>query len=453
MNVSEQGTWCIYIRYSSYSTEISITGNGVVFIVQCPATVIGYTARADTGRRRLAIAEHYGCCRVRKRRWRSPVAVSSCHMTQPPLSERDLLYTVARRVLFELDPERAHDLALGALQRLAPGDWLRRRYTANSDPRRVPSQGRPPLRVSHNVFGIDFPNRVGLAAGLDKNGDYLDALGALGFGCLEIGTVTPKPQPGNPRPRLFRLASERALINRMGFNNHGVEHLARRVEQRRYTGRLGINIGKNASTPLTQAADDYRLCLERVYPLADYVTINVSSPNTQGLRDLQHGEHLRSLLENLKNSQARLHARHGMLTPLLVKIAPDLDEAELDTFCKAAVEHELDGVIAGNTTSTRTPVKHHLYAREAGGLSGAPLKPLADRQLRRTCERLNGKCPVIGVGGIDSGEDAAEKIRLGADMVQLYSGLIFHGPALVRDCVERMQHVDDSFRSTPSRHE
>lgn len=339
----------------------------------------------------------------------------------------DWLYALARRVLFELDPERAHDLSLGALQKIAGSRWLQKRYATVGEPCRL--------------LGIDFPNRVGLAAGLDKNGDYIDALGALGFGCLEIGTVTPQPQAGNPAPRLFRLTRERALINRMGFNNRGVDYLARRVEQRRYAGPLGINIGKNAVTPLADAGKDYATCLERVYPLADYVTVNISSPNTRGLRDLQHGEHLRRLLAGLKDSQSRLADRHGRHTPLLVKIAPDMQDDELDTFCAAAIEFALDGVIVGNTTATRAPVRHHLYAREAGGLSGAPLRELANRQLQRVCQRLDRQCLVIGVGGIDRGDDAAEKIRLGAELVQLYSGFIFHGPALVRDSVNRTNAI------------
>ena len=345
---------------------------------------------------------------------------------------RDPLFALGRAILFELDPERAHDLALGLLDRAPVQRLLRRRYGVD---------GHPVRRL-----GIDFPNPVGLAAGLDKNGDHLDALGALGFGALEIGTVTPRPQPGNPTPRLFRLPGHGALINRMGFNNKGVEHLVRRVERRTWRGPLGINVGKNAATPLERAADDYVACLERVYPHADWVTVNISSPNTANLRELQHGAALERLLERLKETQSALATRHARHVPLAVKIAPDLDDAGLDDFCDAVRAHGIEAVISGNTTSGRAPVAHHLHARETGGLSGAPLKGLADERLAGVAERLAGSgTTLIGVGGISRGADAAAKLELGADLVQLYTGLIFHGPALVRDCVRATAERDDTL--------
>ena len=345
---------------------------------------------------------------------------------------RDPLFALCRTVLFELDPERAHDLALALLDRPLVQRLVRRRYA-------VPERTGPTRRAADGVvrrLGIDFPNAVGLAAGLDKDGDHVDALGALGFGALEIGTVTPRPQPGNAAPRLFRLPLHGALINRLGFNNKGVEHLVAQVERRRWQGPLGINVGKNATTPLENAADDYVACLERVHPHADWVTVNISSPNTANLRELQHGEALTRLLTRLKEAQSALDTRHGRHVPLAVKIAPDMSDAELDGFCEAVRAHEIEAVISGNTTRERAPIAAHLHARESGGLSGAPLKALADERLAAVAERLAGSSvALIGVGGIGSGADAADKLARGADLVQLYSGLIFHGPALVRDCI------------------
>jgi len=334
----------------------------------------------------------------------------------------DALFALGRSILFEMDPERAHDLALGLLDKPLVRRLMLRRYALEPHPVRR--------------LGIDFPNPVGLAAGLDKNGDHIDALGALGFGSLEIGTVTPRPQAGNPTPRLFRLTAHGALINRLGFNNKGVDHLVEQVQRRRWNGPLGINVGKNATTPIEHADDDYVSGLERVYPHADWVTVNISSPNTANLRELQHGDALQRLLARLKETQSGLATRHGRQVPIAVKIAPDLDDAGLDAFCAAAREHEIEAVISGNTTNGREPVRHHLHARETGGLSGAPLKPLADDRLAGVAARLAGSdATLIGVGGIARGRDAAHKLYLGADLVQLYTGFIFHGPALVRDCV------------------
>jgi len=331
------------------------------------------------------------------------------------------LFAIGRAILFQMDPEKAHDMALSMLSRAPVPGFLAKRYQTQD------------AHVS--CLGLDFPNRIGLAAGLDKNGDYIDALGAMGFGHVEVGTVTPKPQSGNPKPRIFRLPNHGALINRLGFNNKGVDHLVEQVQQRQFTGRLGINIGKNATTSLDDAEQDYLHCLERVFPHADYITINISSPNTQGLRDLQHGDRLASLLSAVKNAQSRLSTEHGRHVPIAVKIAPDMSDAELDEFCEHVVAHEIEAVISGNTTNSREPVSTHLYAAEAGGMSGKPLKPLADDRLNAVVERLRDKAVLMGVGGVSCGADAQTKIAAGASLVQLYSGLIYHGPALVRDCV------------------
>lgn len=340
-----------------------------------------------------------------------------------PLAPNDTLFRLARAVLFKMEPERAHDFALGAAGHSLAKSYNRKRYATDG--------------CATTCMGLELPNCVGLAAGLDKNGDYIDALGAMGFGFIEIGTVTPKPQQGNPQPRLFRLKKHGALINRMGFNNLGVDHLVEQAEKRQFKGCLGINIGKNASTALDDAQSDYLVCLEKVYAAADYITVNVSSPNTQGLRDLQHGERLRSLLDCLKNAQAKLATKHGQYKPVVVKIAPDMNDQELSAFCATVLEFEIDGVIAGNTTSERSMVANSKHASEAGGLSGAPMRTLADDRMAVVAAQLSGKAALIGVGGINSGNHAAHKRQLGADLVQLYTGLIYHGPALVRDCIRK----------------
>lgn len=335
----------------------------------------------------------------------------------------DTLFRLARNILFKMEPERAHDAALRFASTSLAKSWNRKRYATDDAP--------------VTCMGLTLPNCVGLAAGLDKNGDYIDALGAMGFGFIEIGTITPKPQAGNAQPRLFRLTEHQALINRMGFNNLGVDHLVAQAEKRQFKGCLGINIGKNASTSLDEADSDYLTCLHKVYPVADYITVNVSSPNTQGLRDLQHGERLRALLDGLKNAQAKLATQHGAYKPVVVKIAPDMDDQELQDFCTTALEYHIDGIIAGNTTSEREVVADSQYAAEAGGLSGLPMRELADNRLGVLAKLVAGKMAVIGVGGISSGEHAAQKRLLGADLVQLYTGLIYNGPALVRDCIRK----------------
>lgn len=333
-----------------------------------------------------------------------------------------MLYDLGRRLLFQLDPETAHDFSLRALRLGCRGPlarWL---------------QARRPL-APRRVMGLDFPNPVGLAAGLDKNADYLDALAALGFGFIEIGTVTPRPQPGNPRPRLFRLPQAQAIINRMGFNNKGVDYVIERLRRSAFTGILGVNIGKNAATPLANALDDYLLCLRKVYPYAHYVAVNVSSPNTPGLRELQYGDALNRLLDKLKHEQTHLQRTHGRYAPLAVKIAPDLQAEEIQTIARTLLRQDVDAVIATNTTFSRHGVEGLPRAAEAGGLSGKPLTQLATQVVRQLHDVLGGRIPIIGVGGILSGADASAKLAAGASLVQLYTGLIYRGPALVREAV------------------
>jgi dihydroorotate dehydrogenase len=332
------------------------------------------------------------------------------------------MYPLVRPLLFALDAETAHHFTLDAL-RLATGLGL------------APSAGTAPASCSRNVAGIAFPNPVGLAAGLDKNGDYIDALARLGFGFIEIGTVTPRPQPGNPRPRMFRLPAARAVINRLGFNSAGVDRLVENVKRARYRGVLGINIGKNADTPNERAADDYLACLRKVYPLATYVTVNISSPNTKNLRELQQDEALDALLGALKAEQARLADAHGRQVPLAVKIAPDLDDAQIAAIAALLRRHRVEAAIATNTTIARDGVAGMPHAAEAGGLSGAPVTERSLHVLRALCNALAGEIPVIGVGGILSGADAREKIAAGASLVQLYTGLVYRGPALAGECV------------------
>ena len=336
----------------------------------------------------------------------------------------DPFYGLARQVLFRLDAETAHELTIALLSRFPRSAGV------------LAGRIRPaPCRV----MGLDFPNPVGLAAGLDKNGECIEAWGALGFGFVEIGTVTPRSQPGNPKPRLFRLEKHRALINRLGFNNHGVDALLDRVRASCYRGILGINIGKNFDTPLERAAGDYLHCLEKVYPMAGYVTVNISSPNTQGLRELQKGEALDDLLTRLKQAQTRLSDQHGRYVPLAVKIAPDMDDTQLCTVADALRRHHMDAVIATNTTVSRPGLESEPLAREAGGLSGTPLCARSTKVIRRLHQLLAGELPIIGLGGILTGADAAAKRAAGADLVQIYTGFIYRGPALIRECVEALR--------------
>ncbi|MBI4755282.1 MAG: quinone-dependent dihydroorotate dehydrogenase [Betaproteobacteria bacterium] len=331
-----------------------------------------------------------------------------------------MFYALARPVLFGLDAETAHDLTLGAL-RLAQHLPL-------------PLACPPPPADAVTVMGLRFPNRIGLAAGLDKNAECIDGLAALGFGFIEVGTVTPRPQPGNPKPRLFRLPAARAIINRMGFNNGGVEAMLANVRAARYRGVLGINIGKNFDTPMEHAAEDYVACLKKVYPHAGYVAINISSPNTRNLRSLQGGSELDALLTALADARARLADTHGRRVPLAVKIAPDLDDDQIASIAAALQRHGIDAVIATNTTVARTGVETQPHGSEQGGLSGAPLFERSTEVVRQLARHLDGALPIIGVGGILSGEQARAKIEAGASLVQLYTGIIYRGPGLVREC-------------------
>ena len=335
------------------------------------------------------------------------------------------MYSLVRPLLFALEPETAHHFTLDAYAGLARLGLAR-------------SPAPAPAACAREVMGIRFPNPVGLAAGLDKNGEYIDALARLGFGFIEVGTVTPRPQPGNPPPRMFRLPAARALINRLGFNNDGVERLVDNVKHARYRGVLGINIGKNADTPLGRAADDYVACLRAVYPVASYVTVNVSSPNTRDLRSLQQGPALDDLLGALKSEQRLLTLRHSRHVPLAVKIAPDLDAEQLPALADALLSHHVNAVIATNTTTARDGVADSPHAGEAGGLSGAPVTERSTRVVRELARILGSTIPVIGVGGIMSGADARDKIAAGASLVQLYTGLIYRGPALVRECISAL---------------
>lgn len=292
-------------------------------------------------------------------------------------------------------------------------------------------------------MGLTFPNPVGLAAGLDKNGDCIDGMASLGFGFLELGTVTPKPQPGNPKPRMFRVPKAEGLINRMGFNNEGVDVLVENVRKSRFyqekKGILGLNIGKNAITPIENAVDDYLTCLEKVYPVADYIAINISSPNTKNLRQLQGESELDNLLSQLKDGQSRLSDLHSRYVPLALKIAPDMDNNQIRNIADALVRHKIDGVIATNTTISREAVKDLPHAQEAGGLSGAPVRDASTHVIRLLKQELGDALPIIGVGGILSGEDAREKMEAGASLVQVLTGMIYSGPGLVRECVQALK--------------
>lgn len=330
------------------------------------------------------------------------------------------IYAVLKPFLFLLDAERAHDITLKSLKF---AEMLKLSCLFSKVPSCQPRQ----------VMGLSFPKAVGLAAGLDKNAAYIDGLAALGFGFIEVGTVTPRPQPGNPRPRLFRVREAEGIINRFGFNNLGVDCLIENIKTAQYRGILGINIGKNFDTPNEHAVDDYLICLRKVYPYASYVTVNISSPNTKNLRALQEKDALSGLLAALKAEQQQLAATHGKYVPIALKIAPDLESEQINEIADLLLQHGFDGVIATNTTLARDAVQGMEHADETGGLSGAPVRDKSTAVIRQLAQRLQGHIPVIGVGGILSGADAAEKIAAGASLVQIYSGLIYRGPALVKD--------------------
>ena len=338
-------------------------------------------------------------------------------------------YSFLRPWLFCLDPEQAHNLTLSNLDRAQRWGLLERFVTKPSaDPK--------------TLCGITFPNPVGLAAGLDKDGKHIDALAALGFGFLEIGTVTPRPQPGNPKPRMFRLSEAQGIINRMGFNNDGVDACVTRVRRSTFWQRggvLGMNIGKNASTPIEDAASDYVLAMEAVYEISSYITVNISSPNTQNLRALQGEEMLRNLLGKLDEARKRLSDRYSVRKPLFLKIAPDLDTTDIHLIADLSMEFSIDAMIATNTTIARDAVDGMQHSQEAGGLSGAPVRAASTQVIKTLKAKLGNQLPIIGVGGILSGADAKEKITAGASLVQLYSGLIFRGPDLVNECAKAIK--------------
>jgi len=340
-----------------------------------------------------------------------------------------VIYPYLRKLLFRLPAEQSHDLALKALKK-APTPLLRR-MARESNKSVITDQPR-------TVMGIDFPNAVGLAAGLDKNADYFSELSQFGFGFVEVGTVTPKPQPGNDKPRMFRLESDSAVINRMGFNNRGSAYLADQVRTTEYNGILGINIGKNKDTPMERAHEDYQLCMQRVYAVADYITVNISSPNTPGLRDLQVGDATRKLLQEVKQTQQVLTDKHGRYVPLAVKVAPDMADEDLTEFCDTARQLRIDAIIAGNTTLSRPTLKS-AHAAETGGLSGKPLTNRARHTIAQLAQRLQKEVPVIGCGGIFSGEDAIAHLEAGASLLQIYTGFIYQGPALVSEIRQSVQ--------------
>lgn len=339
------------------------------------------------------------------------------------------LYPLIKPCLFAMDAERAHNLTLGSLDR------VHQLGLGSLTNKRIP-------RDERDFCGLRLPNPVGLAAGLDKDGKHIDALGDLGFGFIEIGTVTPKAQSGNPQPRMFRLPEAEALINRMGFNNDGVDACVDRLKLSSFWqsgGIVGLNIGKNATTPIESAADDYLHCMRKVYELASYITVNISSPNTKNLRQLQSGDELNSLLTQIALEKLRLTDQYKKQVPLFLKIAPDLENDQIENIAELLIEHKIDAVIATNTTISREAVKNLNHANEAGGLSGAPVKRASDQVIRELSKTLKGHLPIIGVGGILSGEDAKDKIDAGASLIQLYTGLIYKGPNLVSECAAALK--------------
>ncbi|WP_143872276.1 quinone-dependent dihydroorotate dehydrogenase [Catenovulum sediminis] len=333
------------------------------------------------------------------------------------------MYQLIRSFLFTQDAEWSHDVTIKTLKQTG-GTSLDCLYGQKIENKPV------------ELFGLTFPNPVGLAAGLDKNGECIDAFAAMGFGFIEVGTVTPRPQPGNDKPRLFRLPEAQAIINRMGFNNKGVDYLVEQVKQSKYQGILGINIGKNKDTPNEEGKNDYLVCLEKVYPYASYVTINISSPNTPGLRSLQYGEALDDLLGSIKAKQKELAEQQGQYKPVLVKIAPDMTDEEVAQVAASLIKNEIDGVIATNTTLERDKVEHLKHGKEAGGLSGVPVRRQSTHVIAQLKKELNGKMPIIGVGGINSSNAANEKLAAGAQLLQVYTGFIYRGPELIKEIVQ-----------------
>jgi len=333
-----------------------------------------------------------------------------------------MFYGLVKKVLFATDPETAHEMTM---------EGLRLGHQLGATRLLCKAKNQPVT-----CMGLDFPNPVGVAPGLDKNGDYFEALGDLGFGFVEIGTITPRPQPGNPKPRVFRLTGSQAMINRLGFNNKGVDHLVKKVRKHRFKGVLGINIGKNFDTAIENAADDYLHCLEKVYPYADYITVNISSPNTRNLRDLQGEDELDHLLGTLSRRRSELTDETGRRVPMALKVAPDLEADAIPGIAGVIARHGMDAVIATNTTIGREGVEGMKHADETGGLSGAPLKEKADKVLAALRAALPPEIAMIGVGGITCGQDAVDKLALGADLVQFYTGMVYRGPELVTECLQ-----------------
>lgn len=336
-----------------------------------------------------------------------------------------MFYPLIRKALFQLEPEHAHELTIQQLRRLSDTPFV------------AAIRQRLPVRPV-KCMGLTFKNALGLAAGLDKNGECIDALGSMGFGFIEVGTVTPRPQTGNEKPRLFRLAAAEGIINRMGFNNLGVDYVVGNIKKTQYNGIIGINIGKNKDTPIEQGKDDYLTCMEKIYPYAGYIVINISSPNTPDLRTLQYGDALDDLLTAIKIKQNELEKRHFKYVPVVVKIAPDVAEDELIQIADALMRHHIDGVIATNTTLDRSLVAHLPHSHETGGLSGKPLQSRSTEVIRRLSQELQGRIPIIGVGGIDSLIAAREKRVAGATLVQIYSGFIYKGPSLIKDIITHL---------------
>lgn len=333
------------------------------------------------------------------------------------------MYSLIRKFIFTMEPETAHNFSIQALKIMG----------------KLPINPLPIPQNPTEVMGLKFKNPIGLAAGADKNGEAIDGFGKLGFGFIEVGTVTPVAQDGNPKPRQFRILEAEGIVNRNGFNNYGVDVLVENVKKSKYDGILGINIGKNAITPIEKALDDYQICLRKVYEHADYITVNISSPNTKNLRSLQYGEALDDLLQHLKSEQAQLSQKFNQYKPLVLKIAPDLTEDEIASVADSLVRHKIDGVIAGNTTLSRDPVAGLKNAEQQGGLSGKPLNALSTRLIRVLAKELNGALPIIGSGGIHSVESGQEKIDAGASLLQVYSAMIYQGPQLIQELAKQIK--------------